>query len=630
MFALLAWFGPRSGLCDEIQFQRSYIHTETLEEIPVCQHETSEKACGKPDDAFRDALVKFNEAEVKLKEARDRLDTETKRFASSGSGRQGEAEPDAGVKQAQEDVKRLNDEAEKAWGGVVQTGHPLTEALSKDVARLTGTAGQYQTAGDDFSAGVYSCGDKQASSTCIRPDDKAIVVNVNNKKEELLIWEDDSRPNDKANIVRYEGPQPTSDSPAKREDLAQHYKDVAMSARNAAEVETRAVKEMRDWLPPPGGQAPDPYPRFKPPKQQLISRQEIKRGKELQKKAEKDLQAYREAKRPGSDPKAVAAAKNYLDQRIKENPKAAPALAARAALNFKQGNNPAACADAKSAVSLNPDDASSYGIGKLACPDGMPLPSGRQLKAMDTGGKSFAAGARAADAPRLSGSRVEPPNAFDQATSGKLWGKALLSQNLTPAEALLQEALRKGHVGDWAGAWDAATRAIEADKTNARAWALRAALSNRMKDYAAAQKDATEALKLNPEYVPALLERAFARYNLGDYTGALEDVERAIKLEPMNALAYLYRGMVMEKLARFAEALADYQKAARLDPGLQYLSDEAEARISGGKPGSGPEDVAQSLRLRGAIGTTLLLLIVAGLWWRRCKAQAKEGPVKLE
>ncbi|MBI5210431.1 MAG: tetratricopeptide repeat protein, partial [Elusimicrobia bacterium] len=133
------------------------------------------------------------------------------------------------------------------------------------------------------------------------------------------------------------------------------------------------------------------------------------------------------------------------------------------------------------------------------------------------------------------------------------------AQPLTPSQALVMSSLNKARVGDVSGALLDSTRAIQADKANARAWTVRAGISNRLKNHDAAISDATEALKLEPKSVPALLERGFAQYGLANYSSALSDIGEALKLEPLNALAYLYRGMVFEKMARVTEALSDYE-----------------------------------------------------------------------
>ncbi|MBI5210385.1 MAG: tetratricopeptide repeat protein, partial [Elusimicrobia bacterium] len=133
------------------------------------------------------------------------------------------------------------------------------------------------------------------------------------------------------------------------------------------------------------------------------------------------------------------------------------------------------------------------------------------------------------------------------------------AQPLTPSQTLVMVSLKKARLGDMSGALLEATRAIQADKANARAWTVRAGVSNRLKNHDAAISDATEALKLEPKSVPALLERGFAQYSLANYSSALSDIGEALKLEPLNALAYLYRGMVFEKMARVTEALSDYE-----------------------------------------------------------------------
>lgn len=325
------------------------------------------------------------------------------------------------------------------------------------------------------------------------------------------------------------------------------------------------------------------------------------------------------------------AAENTLNQIVQNNSKNPLALQIRALSRLNQGNTAGALADVKATLAIAPNNKIAQQMQAFLENSGRAKDKELKLHAPDFGAMMLASAPGAGSAARLSGGKLNPSKAFNDATYGKLWGRLPSAQNLTPSEALVQEALRWGHIGDLKGARQAATRAIEADKTNPKAWGLRAALSNRMRDYTAAESDATEALKLNPRLVPALLERAFARYNLGNYSAALEDIGRAIKIEPMNALAYLYRGMVLEKLSRFAEALSDYEKAGQLDPTLKYFWDEAKTRILGIKPG-GKGSVAKQVGLRAGVAGGVMLLALAAYYWRRKrKAQLAraEGPVKL-
>ncbi|MBI5882007.1 MAG: tetratricopeptide repeat protein [Elusimicrobia bacterium] len=338
-----------------------------------------------------------------------------------------------------------------------------------------------------------------------------------------------------------------------------------------------------------------------------------------------------------------------LDRVLRNDPGNVKARSLRSSARLKQGDLEGALSDAEAVLAEDPENKEARQIKDYVELTGRVQDTSMKLKGPDFGSKDMGArfdgggGAGEAGAGGAANRSVRSPaqeggggiSAVDAAGTG--WTAAgrggmetvayapaaqrtlPLSQGLTPSQVLVNETVRMLRFGEMSGALLSATRAIQADRANARAWGARAAVSNRLKNHDAAISDATQALKLDPRNVPALLERGFAQLNMSNYSAALEDIGQALKIEPMNALAYLYRGMVFEKLARHTEALSDYETAAKLDPSLRNFWEEAKERILGKKPGNEAAKGMIAKRIGSwAVPVGLaFLLIVLGLWRRR-------------
>ncbi|MBI4677772.1 MAG: protein kinase [Elusimicrobia bacterium] len=230
-----------------------------------------------------------------------------------------------------------------------------------------------------------------------------------------------------------------------------------------------------------------------------------------------------------------------------------------------------------------------------------------QLKAPDFGaGVSWAAGgAEPAGGEWMWAKEARAPAGRDHAGKVKPEGAS---------DALVRVSMQKFRVGDLNGALLDATRALQADKSDLRSRAIRAAVSNRQKNYEGAVWEAGEILKVEPKNVPALLERGFAQYNLVQYGAALQDMDEAIRIDPSNALARMYRGMILEKMGRAAEAFAEYAKAAQLDPSTVRFLEEARTRGAAAPAGSAFD--WKRLAMWGGPIALALGLIIGGLMLR--------------
>lgn len=116
-------------------------------------------------------------------------------------------------------------------------------------------------------------------------------------------------------------------------------------------------------------------------------------------------------------------------------------------------------------------------------------------------------------------------------------------------------------VGDWQGAADDFTRAIELDaqlQTPKRT-------GDRFDGW---QTSSGEISVSDPFTAAAYHSRAIARANLGALDGAVEDYQHALRIKPKWAEAYLGRGFVLLDKKDFAGAIADFSKAIKLKPSL--------------------------------------------------------------
>ncbi len=120
--------------------------------------------------------------------------------------------------------------------------------------------------------------------------------------------------------------------------------------------------------------------------------------------------------------------------------------------------------------------------------------------------------------------------------------------------------------GDFEGAVEAYTRAIEMDPNNARAYYNRAIAFEMLGDPFNALEDYTKAIEIRPDYAEAYNNRGCLRMNERDYEEAIEDFSRAIQIKPGYALAFDNRGRSWVELREYRQAIKDFKKVIELDP----------------------------------------------------------------
>ncbi len=83
-------------------------------------------------------------------------------------------------------------------------------------------------------------------------------------------------------------------------------------------------------------------------------------------------------------------------------------------------------------------------------------------------------------------------------------------------------------------------------------------------NYQGAIDDYTKAIEINPQNAIAYNNRGIARFKLGDYQGSSADYTKAIENDTSQSAAYLNRGLNRERAADLEGACDDWRKAVEL------------------------------------------------------------------
>ncbi len=132
------------------------------------------------------------------------------------------------------------------------------------------------------------------------------------------------------------------------------------------------------------------------------------------------------------------------------------------------------------------------------------------------------------------------------------------------AKALIDAATSKIGKGDFKGAVDDLSRAIELDPANAPAYKTRGLAHHQMDEFQTAIEDYTRALAIDPTMVMAYNFRANALRSIGKFPEAHADCDKAIEIDPKFEWAYIHRGTVRYLLGDLGGAKADLTAALGL------------------------------------------------------------------
>lgn len=138
--------------------------------------------------------------------------------------------------------------------------------------------------------------------------------------------------------------------------------------------------------------------------------------------------------------------------------------------------------------------------------------------------------------------------------------------NPANASAYYNRGFERLDIGDYQGAVDDYTRALQIDGNQPTAYNNRGLAKFQIGDFAGAISDYTRSLELNDNEAVVYFNRGFARFNQGDYTGAIGDYTESILKAPEQTGAYFYRGEAYGRLGNYQQAAEDYTRAIQLNP----------------------------------------------------------------
>jgi tetratricopeptide (TPR) repeat protein len=122
----------------------------------------------------------------------------------------------------------------------------------------------------------------------------------------------------------------------------------------------------------------------------------------------------------------------------------------------------------------------------------------------------------------------------------------------------------------WLNQIEDATREIEKDPKDAKAFSKRAYAYVKLEKYEQAIADYDKVIELNPQKAVAYNNRGYTYNTLEKYEQAIADYNKAIELRPQDAAAYNNRGCAYGALEKYDQTIADCNKAIELHP--QYAA----------------------------------------------------------
>jgi tetratricopeptide (TPR) repeat protein/tRNA A-37 threonylcarbamoyl transferase component Bud32 len=305
----------------------------------------------------------------------------------------------------------------------------------------------------------------------------------------------------------------------------------------------------------------------------------------------------------------------------------------RSAARLSLGNLSGAKEDAKKALELDPTNKFARTVGQFAQqmetdPSAKPPDPSKLIRDFGSASAGSLGGGRSA----------APVSVVGGANVASLGGERAGSSfaSMSPSNKLAAAAEEHMKIGDLKTASLEATKAIEADKSNPEAYAVRAGIWNKQQRYLNAQADANTALGFDPSYRKALNARSFAYNMTGHPQEAQVDANKVLAQDPHDALGCLNLAMSEESLGDVTKANANYQKAAALDPSYKplyddFLSKHPELLGGGGAAPSSPlrllPPALRSTNGLGAAGLAVLALGAAAALFRKKDADSDDDEV---
>ncbi|NLT49824.1 MAG: tetratricopeptide repeat protein [Ignavibacteria bacterium] len=139
------------------------------------------------------------------------------------------------------------------------------------------------------------------------------------------------------------------------------------------------------------------------------------------------------------------------------------------------------------------------------------------------------------------------------------------------SSSLLKSGFMKADSGDYEGAIEDFSMAIEINPEDSIAYNNRAVAYHNLGDFSKAIKDYTQLIILNAQNSMAYNNRALAKVELGDFRGAIADYTKAIEFKPAEAEIYINRGIALYQLNYLDSACLDWSKAGELGDKRAYV-----------------------------------------------------------
>jgi tetratricopeptide (TPR) repeat protein len=217
-------------------------------------------------------------------------------------------------------------------------------------------------------------------------------------------------------------------------------------------------------------------------------------------------------------------------------------------------------------------------------------------------------------------------------------GQAADAQTPALAARYYQSGHEKMKLGNWQGAIEDFTRAIELDarlqppKRNnqavsgdrfddtergsseisvsdpftAAAYHSRAIARAYLGELDQAVEDYQHALRIKPKWAEAYLGLGFVHLDKKDFAGAIADFTRALQLKPSLVPAQHARGTAYMKQGRMEPAIVDFTKALKLDPQMaEAYGNRGLALIVLGKEAEARTDLEKSIELKPELKSDL-------------------------
>lgn len=142
----------------------------------------------------------------------------------------------------------------------------------------------------------------------------------------------------------------------------------------------------------------------------------------------------------------------------------------------------------------------------------------------------------------------------------------LSSRRRKRAVPYFEDGIARHQTGDFRGAAESYSKALEIDPKFAAAHYFRGNAHSALNDSKAAISEYTKAIRIEPKFADALMNRGILMRETGNFDGAVSDFSRVIKLNKEDANALYQRGLCYLGKNDFRRAIADLTKVIDAAP----------------------------------------------------------------